>query len=47
MGVGGSIKMNKAIEGSELRIIPDAGHSMKEEGISTKLVEYTDKYSDL
>lgn len=28
VGVGGSIKMNKAIKGSELRIIPDAGHTV-------------------
>jgi pimeloyl-ACP methyl ester carboxylesterase len=28
VGVGGSVRMNKAIEGSELRIVPDAGHTV-------------------
>lgn len=32
---------------SELHIIPDAGHSAKEPGIISKLVEATDKYRNL
>jgi hypothetical protein len=31
----------------DLHIVPDAGHSSREPGISKKLVEATDKYADL
>jgi proline iminopeptidase len=39
--------LHKALPQSELFIIPDAGHSMKEPGILSKLVEASDKYRDL
>ena len=32
---------------ADFHIIPDAGHSIYEEGIKNKLIEYTDKYADL
>ncbi|MBC8311544.1 MAG: prolyl aminopeptidase [Candidatus Marinimicrobia bacterium] len=32
---------------ADFHVVQDAGHSMTEEGIAEKLVEYTDKYSDL
>ncbi|NQU26727.1 MAG: prolyl aminopeptidase [Candidatus Marinimicrobia bacterium] len=31
----------------DFQVIPDAGHSMSEPGILAKLIEYTNKYSDL
>ena len=40
-------ELHKKLPQADFHIIPDAGHSMKEEGIAAKLVEYTDKYSDL
>jgi proline iminopeptidase len=39
--------LHKAWPESELKIIPDAGHSMKEPGIVSELVIATDKYSSL
>jgi proline iminopeptidase len=39
--------LHKAWPQSELFVIPDAGHSMKEPGILSKLVEYCDKFRDL
>ncbi len=32
---------------ADFYVVQDAGHSMTEDGIAKKLVEYTDKYSDL
>ncbi|MBI3951204.1 MAG: prolyl aminopeptidase [Acidobacteria bacterium] len=40
-------KLHRAWPEAELHIIPDAGHSMTEPGIRSKLVEYTEKYSEL
>ena len=40
-------ELYKKLPRADFHIIQDAGHSMTEEGISAKLVEYTDKYSDL
>ena len=40
-------ELHKAFPQANFEIVPDAGHSMTEENISTKLIEYTDKYSDL
>jgi proline iminopeptidase len=39
--------LHKNIPKSELHIIPDAGHSMKENGILSKLIETCDKYRDI
>ena len=40
-------ELHKKLPQADFHIIQDAGHSMTEEGIAAKLVEYTDKYSDL
>jgi proline iminopeptidase len=40
-------ELHKNLPQADFHIIQDAGHSMTEEGILAKLVEYTDKYSDL
>ena len=32
---------------ADFHVIQDAGHSMTEDGIASKLVEYTDKFIDL
>ena len=40
-------ELHQAFPQANFEIVPDAGHSMTEENISTKLIEYTDKYSDL
>ena len=37
--------LHKAWKKSNLIIINDAGHSMLEQGIQNKLIEYTDKFS--
>ena len=37
-------ELHKAISGSILKIIPDAGHSMMDAGIQTALVEATDSF---
>ncbi len=37
-------ELHKKLPKADFHIIPDAGHSMKEEGIAKKLVEYTDRY---
>ena len=39
--------LHKKLPNADFHIIPNAGHSMTEDGIAAKLVEYTDKYSDL
>lgn len=39
--------LHQAWPEAELHIIPDAGHSMTEPGIRSKLVEYTEKFSEL
>ncbi|ESP03177.1 hypothetical protein LOTGIDRAFT_224583 [Lottia gigantea] len=40
-------KLHKAWPEAELHIIQDAGHSAKESGTQTKLLDATDKYKDL
>jgi len=37
-------ELHKKLPNADLHIIQNAGHSMKEEGITEKLIEYTDKY---
>ena len=39
--------LHKAWPEADFHIIPDAGHSIYEEGIKNKLIEYTNKYADL
>ena len=39
--------LHKAWPEADFHIIPDAGHSIYEEGIKNKLIEYTDKYANL
>lgn len=39
--------LHQAWPEADLHIIPDAGHSIYEEGIKNKLLEYTEKYSEL
>ena len=39
--------LHRAWPEADFYIIPDAGHSIYEEGIKNKLIEYTDKYADL
>ena len=39
--------LHKAWPESDLHIIPDAGHSIYEEGIKNKLLEYTEKFLKL
>ena len=39
--------LHKAWPEADLHIIPDAGHSIYEEGIKNKLLEYTDKFVEL
>lgn len=39
--------LHKVWPKADYKIIPDAGHSCKEEGIISALVEATDKYRDL
>jgi len=40
-------ELHKKLPNADFHIIPNAGHSITEEGILSKLVEYTDKFSDL
>ena len=40
-------ELHKKLPNADFHFIQDAGHSMTEDGIALKLVEYTDKYSDL
>ena len=40
-------ELHRAFPEADFEIIQDAGHSMTEEGIASKLVEYTDKFSEL
>ena len=40
-------ELHNALPEADFEVVQDAGHSMTEEGISTKLVEYTDKFSAL
>jgi proline iminopeptidase len=37
-------ELHRAFPEAELHIIPDAGHSLSEAGITAKLIEYTDKW---
>ena len=39
-------ELHRAFPEADFEIVQDAGHSMTEEGIAAKLVEYTDKYSE-
>ena len=39
--------LHKAFPEADFEIVQDAGHSMREEGIAAKLVEYTDRFSVL
>lgn len=39
--------LHQALPNSQLFIINDAGHSLSEAGITDKLIEFTDKWSDL
>jgi len=39
-------ELHRAFPESELFIIGDAGHSLSEKGITSKLIEYTDRWSD-
>ena len=39
--------LHKAFPEADFEIVQDAGHSMTEEGIAAKLVEYTDRFSVL
>ena len=39
--------LHKAFPEADFEIVQDAGHSMTEEGIASKLVEYTDRFSVL
>ena len=40
-------ELHRAFPEADFEIVQDAGHSMTEEGIAAKLVEYTDKFVDL
>ena len=39
--------LHKAWPEADLHIIPDAGHSIFEDGIKNKILEYTDRFSNL
>ena len=39
-------ELHKAFPGARFHVIPGSGHSMTEDGIRSKLIELTDKYSD-
>ena len=40
-------ELNRALPKADFEVIQDAGHSMTEKGITAKLVEYTDRFSEL
>ena len=40
-------ELHRAFPEADFEIVQDAGHSMTEEGIAAKLVEYTDTFSEL
>ena len=40
-------ELHRAFPEADFEIVQDAGHSMTEKGIAVKLVEYTDKFSEL
>ena len=40
-------ELHKVLPNADFEVIKDAGHSMSEKGIASKLIEYTDKFSDL
>ena len=40
-------ELHQAFPEADFEIVQDAGHSMTEKGIAAKLVEYTDKFSEL
>ena len=39
-------QLHQALPHSDLHIIADAGHALSEPGITSKMIEYTDKWSD-
>ena len=39
-------QLHKALPQSELHIVADAGHALSESGITARMIEYTDKWSD-
>lgn len=39
-------QLHLALPGSELHIVADAGHALSEPGITARMIEYTDKWSD-
>ena len=39
--------LHRAFPEADFEIVQDAGHSMTEEGIAAKLIEYTNKFSEL
>ena len=39
-------ELHRSLPAADFELVQDAGHSMTEEGIATKLVEYTDKFSE-
>ncbi|MBC54760.1 MAG: prolyl aminopeptidase [Gammaproteobacteria bacterium] len=39
-------QLHQALPSAELHIIADAGHALSEPGITRKMIEYTDKWSD-
>ena len=40
-------ELHRALPEADFEIVQDAGHSMTEEGIASKLVEYTDMFAEL
>ena len=40
-------ELHRAFPEADFEVVQDAGHSMTEEGIAAKLVEYTDTFSGL
>ncbi len=40
-------ELHRAFPEADFEIVQDAGHSMTEDGIAAKLVEYTDKFSEI
>ena len=39
--------LHQKVAQADFHIIPDSGHSMLENGIREKLIEYTNKYASL
>ena len=45
--LGSAWELQRAWSGSELKIVPDAGHSAAEPGIRQALVEATDRFAGM